>query len=130
MKNDRAKHQAWQDRSRAKAMARQREAKPKRLAARSPKREQGMVERRKLVARLLAEYPKCQARVLCRGAAAVDVHERLTRARGGNILDPVQAHMMTACRDCHNWITTHPADAERARLMLPSWHRCPDIGPC
>lgn len=86
--------------------------------------------RRDLVAFLLHEFPRCQARVTCRGARAVDVHERLSRARGGDILDPIQAHMMTVCRACHNWITTHPAEAEALRLALPSWHRCPPTGPC
>jgi hypothetical protein len=58
------------------------------------------------------------------------VHERLTRARGGDFLDPVQSHAMTICRPCHEWVTTHPAEATARRLMLPSWHRCPPVGPC
>lgn len=128
------KARAWQDRTRERAMARQRETRPKakRINPRSAKREAAMVERRALVAQMLAEAPQCQGRVLCRGARAVDVHERLTRARGGDILDPVQAHMMTLCRPCHNWVTTHPAEAEAARLMFPSWHQCAPggIGPC
>lgn len=86
--------------------------------------------RRDLVAALLAERPRCEARVLCRGARAVDVHERLSRARGGSILDPDQAHMITACRACHDWITREPQAAEAMRLALPSWHRCPPVGPC
>lgn len=86
--------------------------------------------RRELVATLLAERPRCELRVLCSGAQAVDVHERLSRARGGNILDPVQAHMATACRECHNWVTTNPKAAEERRLALPSWHKCPPVGPC
>lgn len=86
--------------------------------------------RRDLVAALLHEFPRCQARVLCRGAKAVDVHERLSRARGGDILDPTQAHMVTVCRACHTWVTDHPAEAEALRLALPSWHQCPPVGPC
>ena len=86
--------------------------------------------RRELVQSLLADSPWCQARVLCRGARAVDVHERLSRARGGDILDPVQAHMVTICRVCHDWVTDHPREAEAMRLALPSWHRCPPVGPC
>lgn len=90
-----------------------------------------MLARRRLVEALLAEFPTCQAGLagLCRGRA-VDVHERLSRARGGNILDPAQAHMITVCRPCHDWITTHPTAAELSRLALPSWHRCPPVGPC
>ena len=86
--------------------------------------------RRALVGRLLAETPRCQIRVLCAGATAVDVHERLKRSRGGNILDPIQAHMVTACRTCHDWTEREPAAATAARMLLPSWHRCPQVGPC
>lgn len=104
-----------------------------RIPQRSPKmadtyaREGG---RRDLVVLLLSERPRCEARILCAGARAVDVHERLSRARGGSIVDPVQAHMVTACRACHDWVTREPAKAEALRLALPSWHRCPPIGPC
>lgn len=103
---------------------------PRTLRARSPKRERDMVERRKLVKAMVAAQPRCQAQVLCHGDPVADVHERLSRARGGSILDPVQAHMMTVCRPCHDWITTHPRDAEARRLALPSWHQCPPCGPC
>lgn len=105
----------------------------KRLPARSAKRAAayaGPGGRRELVAALLAAYPRCQIRVLCRGARAVDVHERLKRSRGGDILDPVQAHMVTACRACHDWTEREPKAATAARLLLPSWHACPPIGPC
>lgn len=103
------------------------------LRPRSPKMAKAYAKaggRRDLVARLLAERPRCEARVLCRGARSVDVHERLSRARGGDILDPVQAHMVTICRACHTWVTDHPREAEAMRLALPSWHRCPPVGPC
>ena len=102
------------------------------MRARSPRRAREMTARRALVEALLTERPVCEARLpVCTGRS-VDVHERLSRARGGNILDPVQAHMVTVCRSCHEWIDAHPADAERMRLLLPSWHRCPPdgIGPC
>lgn len=103
------------------------------LRARSAKRQAayaGPGGRRELVAELLAAYPVCQLQVLCRGARSVDVHERLKRSRGGDILDPVQAHMVTACRACHDWTEREPAAATAARALLPSWHRCPPIGPC
>lgn len=99
---------------------------------RSVKRQADMVVRRALVQRLLAERPRCEALVKCHGARSVDVHERLTRARGGSITDPDQAHMITVCRRCHSWITENPAAATFRRLMLPSWHRCAPggVGPC
>lgn len=89
-----------------------------------------MVTRRALVVALLAERPRCEARWVCDGARSVDVHERLKRSRGGNILDPTQAHMVTVCRACHEATEAHPAEATARRLLLPSWHRCPPIGPC
>lgn len=108
-----------------KPLARGREVKP-----RSDKRQADMVIRRGLVARMLAETPRCPARICCRGAATTDVHERLSRARGGSITDERHGHMVALCRACHTWITEHPAEAERMRWALPSWHRCPPIGPC
>lgn len=126
---DPAKAREWADRSRARQMAKA-PGKRKGLNPRSDKRRRDMVERRALVVSMLGEFPRCQARWLCAGARAVDVHERLSRARGGSILNPVQAHMMTVCRRCHDHLTTHPLDAGRRRLALPSWHRCPPVGPC
>ena len=101
-----------------------------RLKQRSPKMAAMYVERRALVAQLLAERPVCEVRARCHGARAVDVHERLKRSRGGNILDPAQAHMVTACRACHDWTEAEVAKATAARMLLPSWHVCPPIGPC
>ena len=89
-----------------------------------------MVGRRALVADLLAARPVCEAGWACSGAKAVDVHERLKRSRGGNILDPDQAHMVTLCRACHELTEAEPAEATRRRLLLPSWHQCPPVGPC
>lgn len=100
------------------------------LRPRSAKTSARYVHRRELVARLLAERPVCEVRALCRGARSVDVHERLKRSRGGDILDPVQAHMVTACRACHDWTEREPAMAEARRMLLPSWHACPPVGPC
>lgn len=101
-----------------------------RVKPRSAKREADMVERRALVAALLAEFPRCQIRWACQGARAVDVHERLKRSRGGSILDPRHGHMVTACRTCHDLTETQPAEATRRRMLLPSWHACPPVGPC
>jgi hypothetical protein len=103
------------------------------LAPRSARRTREYAEpggRRDLVRAMLTEFPVCQVRWACRGARAVDVHERLTRARGGSILDPVQAHMVTACRACHDLIGREVAAATARRMLLPSWHRCPPVGPC
>lgn len=101
-----------------------------RMKARSPRRERVMVERRALVRLLLAAYPRCQIAVKCEGAPSVDVHERLKRSRGGSIVDPIQAHMVTTCRPCHEFTEAEPARATELRMLLPSWHVCPPIGPC
>lgn len=86
--------------------------------------------RRLLVSVLLHERPRCEARWVCRGAKAVDVHERLKRSRGGKITDAAQAHMVTLCRACHEMTESEVAEATRRRLLLPSWHKCPPVGPC
>lgn len=101
-----------------------------RIAPRSEKRQAEAIVRRALVADLLARYPRCQGRWVCHGARAVDVHERLKRSRGGKITDPAQAHMVTLCRPCHEMTEAQPAEATRRRLLLPSWHQCPPVGPC
>lgn len=101
-----------------------------RVNPQSAKRRAAMTERRALVAQLLAESPRCQARWVCAGARSVDVHERLKRSRGGSITDPVQAHMVTLCRACHEMTEAEPAEATRRRMLLPSWHVCPPVGPC
>lgn len=101
-----------------------------RVRPRSARRQEEAVVRRTLVAQLLKERPTCEGRWACRGARAVDVHERLKRSRGGKITDPDQAHMVTLCRPCHELTESEPAEATRRALLLPSWHRCPEIGPC
>lgn len=40
-----------------------------------------------------------------------DMHEILTRARGGSATDPV--NILLVCRACHRWIHEHPAEALR-----------------
>jgi len=63
-------------------------------------------ERRKLVAEML-EDAVCAR---CEQARASEVHELLSRARGGSILD--RDNCVALCHDCHFWVTTHPRDAE------------------
>lgn len=105
-------------------------ARTTRVKPQSEKRVVAAALRRVLVAHLLAEFPRCQGQWVCRGARAVDVHERLKRSRGGIISDADQAHMVTLCRPCHEMTEAEPLEATRRRLLLPSWHKCPPIGPC
>lgn len=97
------------------------------LAKQSAKRKREQADRRKLVARLLTERPRCQAGPLilheqpgyrC-GGWSVDIHEPLTRARGGSILDDSNA--LAVCRPCHDWIHQHPDAATRIGLLEHSW---------
>jgi hypothetical protein len=86
----------------------------KRLNARSQKRSAIVDERRELVVRELARREFCEAGAMiaggCNGLArSTDIHEPLTRARGGSILDV--ENTMAVCRQCHIWIHDHPAQA-------------------
>lgn len=102
-----------------------------RVKPQSAKRQAAMVERRALVQRILRERPWCEAGWVCGfRARSVDVHERIKRSRGGSITDPDQAHMVALCRACHEMTEREPAEATRRQMLLPSWHKCPPVGPC
>lgn len=77
----------------------------------------GVEGRRALVARLLAERPRCQAALpaVCTGDS-VDVHELLARSAGGSILDV--DNLVCVCRRCHTWIGDHPKEALVLGLRL------------
>jgi hypothetical protein len=84
----------------------------------SLKRQRVNRERRELVRSELTKRPRCEAGHLtpasCSGYAT-DIHEPLTRARGGSILDV--ANTVAVCRGCHDWIHTHPESATRLGLL-------------
>lgn len=44
-----------------------------------------------------------------------DMHEKLTRARGGDVLDP--DNILLVCRTCHDWITGHELEARALGLV-------------
>lgn len=91
-----------------------------RLRRRSERMQQVYEEERiPLVQDLLRARPWCEMRVFCDGAPSVDVHEILTRGRRGSITDP--RNCLTACRRCHDWVTTHPRQANCLGLTVPSW---------
>lgn len=50
---------------------------------------------------------------------ATDVHERLTRARGGSIYDP--DNCVALCRPCHRYITDNPKWSDEEGWTLNSW---------
>ena len=51
--------------------------------------------------------------------AASEIHEPLTRARGGSILDPENS--LAVCRECHRWIHDHPERSHALGLLVHSW---------
>lgn len=85
---------------------------------RSRKREAIYRQRRPLVAALLAERPICER---CGTNPSDDVHEVVSRARGGSILD--SRNLVCLCRSCHTWLTDHPAQAEAEGFSAHSWDR-------
>ncbi len=46
---------------------------------------------------------------------STELHEPLTRARGGDILD--KYNTVAICRNCHNWIHDHPDSATKLGLL-------------
>lgn len=78
-------------------------------------------QRRDMVQTVFPERPPC-AVPWC-GQLADDVHEPLTRARGGAINDPANA--VPLCRSCHDLITFTPESelgwAYRIGLLKHSW---------
>lgn len=87
----------------------------------SGKRARENRERRAMVTRLYPERPQC-ARPAC-PRLADDIHEPLTRARGGSITDP--ANQVPLCRPCHDEVTFRPeselAWAYEIGLLVHSW---------
>ena len=80
-----------------------------------------------MVAEELAKRELCEAGAVithagynarCHGFA-IELHEPLTRARGGSILDP--ANTVAICRSCHQYIHDHPVAALELGLLRSSW---------
>lgn len=105
----------------------------KRLRQVSAKRARQNRQRRAMVAARWPERPLCvvyelsqthpgvvPAKVLDRcGRWADDVHETLSRARGGSITD--RANVIPPCRWCHDAVTPGPLWALRLGLVKHSW---------
>lgn len=72
-------------------------------------------QRRPLVAEQLALFPTCRR---CHARPSVDVHEVVSRGRGGSITD--RANVVALCRQCHDHLTRSPREAEREGYLLPS----------
>jgi hypothetical protein len=85
---------------------------------RSKKMAKKYIERRKLVAEMLEEFPLCER---CGIKPSSEVHEVLRRARGGDILD--KSNCRALCHMCHFWITTNPAEALKTGWLKNSWDK-------
>ena len=86
------------------------------MRARSKKMQAAYRLRRELVAGMLAERPICER---CGTARSTDIHEIKSRGRGGSILD--ETNCAALCRTCHDFVTTHPAQAHLEGWSKNSW---------
>lgn len=87
------------------------------MRPRSKKMQRTYAEQRiPLVKKVLEDQPVC---IRCFRARSTDVHELKSRGRGGSITD--ETNVVAICRPCHNWITTHPAEAEAQGWSKNSW---------
>lgn len=110
------------------------------LPFRSAKRAAIADERKAFVARILRERPQCESRhflrpivgtltgvdqdrvlAALRGCTwqSTEVHELLSRARGGSIVD--DSNTASLCHTCHAWVTTEPRLAKLAGLQRSRW---------
>lgn len=87
------------------------------LRARSPRMARTYVERRRLVADLLAARPVCEVPWCSDRSTAV--HEPLTRARGGSITDRENARCV--CDPHHAEIHTEAPWAYQLGFLVHSW---------
>ncbi len=124
-----------------------------RIRQRSKKMEALYRKRRPFVAKFLTERPWCQrcsvrrdykvdnpdgttsfiteypyqefapSRVIRQ--PSTEVHEVVSRARGGDILDPDNCRAL--CHECHIWITTHPAQATEEGWLKSGKKQIPAI---
>lgn len=83
----------------------------------SDKRRAIMGKRKKVREIVLArDDNRCQAQIDGCTLHATDVHEILTRGRGGSITDP--QNCLSLCRTCHQFITDNPAWAEEHGFIV------------
>ena len=102
------------------------EMKRSRINPVSKKRQQVNVLRRAFVKEILDERTRCEAQIpdVC-SHWATDVHEIMTRARGGSILDP--DNVLALCRRCHTFITDNPSFSQENGFTVHSWATTADL---
>ena len=80
----------------------------------STKLAQEQREYSKLRKTWLAEHPMCQAKINRCTLRSTDVHHK--KGRGKHLLDA--STWLSVCRNCHNWIETHPEDAKELGFSI------------
>ena len=84
----------------------------------SKKRASLNILRRSFVKKILNDRMMCEARIHGCTYMPTDVHEILTRGRGGSIID--ENNVLALCRNCHHFITNEPAWAKENGFVV-SW---------
>ena len=84
----------------------------------SKKRASLNILRRSFVKKILNDRMMCEARIQGCTYMPTDVHEILTRGRGGSIID--ENNVLALCRTCHYFITNEPAWAKENGFVV-SW---------
>lgn len=89
---------------------------PKRIPAMSAKRKKEAAIYSKKRKAFLAKWPACQALIatVC-FERATDIHHMEGRLKG-NYLN--ESTWLPVCRDCHNWIHSHPTLARTLGLLV------------
>ena len=82
----------------------------------SKKRQSLNVLRRSFVKKILSERMMCEARIQGCSYMPTDVHEILTRGRGGSIVS--EKNVLALCRNCHHFITVEPAWAKENGFVV------------
>ena len=84
----------------------------------SKKRASLNILRRSFVKKIINDRMMCEARIQGCTYMPTDVHEILTRGRGGSIID--EDNVLALCRNCHHFITNEPAWAKENGFVV-SW---------
>jgi 5-methylcytosine-specific restriction endonuclease McrA len=73
-------------------------------------------ERIKVRQRVLERDPSCRR---CHQRRSEEVHELKRRSQGGDFLN--EAECVGLCRECHEFVTTHPREAHAEGFVAWSW---------
>ena len=85
------------------------------IKSRSKKMKELYVERNRLREEMFENNPFCER---CGVIPAVDMHELLSRGRGGSIVD--KENIALLCRGCHSYVTENVLFGEDRRFILSS----------